>query len=155
MDGRSEAVRMWLIRPMRGGVAFLRGLGTNKVSHCSVRLVDVDSFPPLSLGLAYDSWDTDSSKLGTFFYYLSQGWSFRRLQDDIFSNEILNVSVSTDHPFHHLSMNFYVFIQIRCVLIFISLLLNILSLYYRELHRNKINRIEPAAFNGLTNLDRL
>ena len=51
MDGGSEAVRMWLVRPMRGGVAFLPGLGTDKVSHCSVRLVDVKSFSPLSLGL--------------------------------------------------------------------------------------------------------
>lgn len=44
---------MWLIRPLRDGVAFLpaAGLGTDKVSHCSVQLVDVDSFSPLSLGL--------------------------------------------------------------------------------------------------------
>lgn len=144
---------MWLVRPMCDGVTFLPGLGTDKVSRCSVWLVE--GFPLLSLGLRLlRNWFVEDGK--TVFHYSCQGWSFRRLQDDVFSNESLNMSVSMYHPPIPPSIDEFpcVYSNPLCFNLY-KLLLNILSLNDRELHRNKINLIEPAAFNGLTKLERL
>lgn len=107
--------------------------------------------------LACDCWETDSSKLGRPFFIIHVKVDRSDVCKTTFSamNLLTRLCRCITHPSHHPSMNFHVFIQIRYVLIFISFLLNILSLNHRELHRNKINLIEPAAFNGLTKLERL